>query len=127
MTIRLARIVLSSLADDSRSCSIALLVYRGKKLSKYLLELGAKPNAKANDASTAMDHWLSHLPHEDEDMNALFSRHQVSRSGVTAWRLRSSEPCSRLLLTSELLARSPLAKSGDFRNALADDCDFGDE
>jgi hypothetical protein len=48
---------------------------------KCLLEIGAKPNDKANRGSTAMDLCLSHLLQEDID--ALFSRRQVSQ-----WRAR---------------------------------------
>jgi hypothetical protein len=33
-----------------------------KEIIKYLLELGAQPNDKANGASTAMDRCLLHLP-----------------------------------------------------------------
>ena len=52
-----------------------------KEIIKYLLELGAQPNDKANGASTAMDRCLLHLPHESID--ALIHRRQVS-----SWEMR---------------------------------------
>jgi hypothetical protein len=52
-----------------------------KEIIKYLLELGARPNDKANGASTAMDRCLLHLPHESID--ALIHRRRVSR-----WEVR---------------------------------------
>ena len=52
-----------------------------KEIIKYLLELGAKPNDKANGASTAMDRCLLHLPHESID--AVIHRRQVS-----SWEVR---------------------------------------
>jgi hypothetical protein len=52
-----------------------------KEIIKYLLELGAQPNDKANGASTAMDRCLLHLPHESID--ALIHRRQVS-----SWEVR---------------------------------------
>ena len=54
-----------------------------KEIIKYLLELGAQPNDKANGASTAMDRCLLHLPHESID--ALIHRRQVS-----SWEVRRS-------------------------------------
>lgn len=52
-----------------------------KEIIKYLLELGAKPNDKANGASKAMDSCLLHLPHASID--ALIHRRQVS-----SWEVR---------------------------------------
>jgi len=52
-----------------------------KEIIKYLLELGAQPNDKANRASKAMDRCLLHLPHESID--ALIHRRQVS-----SWEVR---------------------------------------
>ena len=54
-----------------------------KEIIKYLLELGAQPNDKANGASTAMDRCLLHLPHESID--AVIHRRQVS-----SWEVRRS-------------------------------------
>src|SRR5437016_1917584 len=54
-----------------------------KEIIKYLLELGAKPNDKANGASKAMDRCLLHLPHETIDV--LIHRCQASR-----WEVRRS-------------------------------------
>ena len=54
-----------------------------KEIIKYLLELGAKPNDKANGASKAMDRCLLHLPHETIDV--LIHRRQASR-----WEVRRS-------------------------------------
>ncbi len=72
--------VLKRLKPDPKRDNLAELLNCASVLSrteiiKYLLELGAKPNDKANGGSTAMDHLLSHLPHEDID--ALWSRRQV--------------------------------------------------
>jgi ankyrin repeat protein len=73
-----------------------------KEIIKYLLELGAKPNDKANGASKAMDRCLLHLPHETIDV--LIHRRQASR-----WEVRRSIITGR---TSE--TRSDLA-AGRFK------------
>ena len=62
-----------------------------KEIVKYLLELGAHPNDKANGASTAMDRCMLHLPHESVD--ALIHRRQVS-----SWEVhRSMESLGELV------------------------------
>jgi hypothetical protein len=77
--------VLKQLKPDPNKDNLSELLACASGLSrteniKYLLQLGANPNDKANGGSSAVDRCLSHLPYEDVD--ALWHKRKVSQWGV---------------------------------------------